>query len=205
MATLILVASERHPEFNPVFLGPEGKIKGFGPGYAPGRDDLGAVFTGVHIMSPAVLDLIPEGPCDSVRDLYLGMIRGGLPLYGFSSHAFWCEISTPFRYLQKSIEVLRNRAVTTMPDTLPAGCREVIAADSARVDPSADLEGCVLWDNSVIGANVRLRNVIVTGNIALPPQARFAEAVLTGGSEGSDRLAEKGGRREADLLIWPLS
>jgi NDP-sugar pyrophosphorylase family protein len=203
-ATLVLVPREKHPEFNPVFLGSDHRVKGFGPGYVPEEGDLAAIFTGVHIMSPQVLDLIPDGPCDTVRDLYLGMIRRGLPLYGYVSQAYWCEISTPSRYFRKSMEVLRKRGATTLPPNLPAGCRDVIAADSVVVDPSAELEGCVLWENSVIGANARLRNVIVTGNIAILPEARVAEAVVTGSSKGTDRLAEKGGRREVDLLIWPL-
>ena len=36
----------------------------------------GALFTGVHVLDPALLDRLPPGPSDSVRDLYAPMLAG---------------------------------------------------------------------------------------------------------------------------------
>jgi NDP-sugar pyrophosphorylase family protein len=199
MATLVLVPLDRNPGFNPVFLGGDGNVRGFGPGYEPQPGDTAFVFTGLHVLSPELVERIPDGPSDSVRDLYLQIIREGKRVVGFVSQAYWCETSTPARYLEKSFEVSRRKGLD----------EDIIASENSRVDPSAGVRHSIIWDQVTIGERANLNEVIAVGNITVPAGAWFAKAILTpmpGAPEGDwgDVLQSRGGRVQGELVVWPL-
>ncbi len=199
LVTLVLVPFDQNPGFNPVFLDPDHHVKGFGPRYRAEPGDAPFVFTGVHVLSPEILDRIPDGPSDSVRDLYVQLIREGKRVRGFVSQAYWCEVSTPSRYLEKSFEVIRREGWEN----------DVIAAGNSKVHPSAEVRHSIIWDQVTIGERANLNQVIAVGNITVPAGAQFANAILTPLPDASPGdfggvLLNKGGRVDGDLVIWPL-
>ena len=199
VATLVLVPLDQNPGFNPVFLSPDRQVRGFGPHYQTQPGDAPFVFTGVHVLSPQLLERIPDGPSDSVRDLYIPLISEGKRVAGFVSQAYWCETSTPSRYLEKSFEVLRRK-----------GLREdIIADETSRVCPGAKVRHSIIWDHVIIGERAYLNEVIAVGNITVPVGVRFEKAVLTPlpaapPGDGGGVLQSKGGRVQGELVIWPL-
>ncbi len=199
VATLVLVPPDQNPGFNPVFLSPDRRVRGFGPRYQPRPGDAPFVFTGVHVLSPQLLDRIPDGPSDSVRDLYVQLVSEGKRVAGFVSRAYWCETSTPSRYLEKSFEVLRRK-----------GLREdIIAAGTSRVCPSAKVRHSVIWDHVAIGERAYLNEVIAVGNISVPAGSQFEKAVLTPLPDAppgdfGEVLQSKGGRAQGALIVWSL-
>jgi len=199
LATLVLVRFDENEGFNPVFVDADRRVKGFGPRYQAEPGDAPFVFTGVHVLSPKVLDRIPDGPSDSVRDLYLQLIREGKRVNGFVSRVYWCETSTPRRYLEKSFEVLRRRSSNS----------EVIVAGNSSVDRRAEVRHCIIWDHVTIGERANLNRVIAAGNITVPAGAQFANAILTPLPDASPGdfggvLQSKGGRMQGELVVWPL-
>ncbi len=198
-ATLVLVPLDQNPGFNPVFVSPDRLVRGFGPGYRSQAGDAPFVFTGVHVLSPELLDRIPEGPSDSVRDLYVRLISEGKRVRGFVSQAYWCETSTPSRYLEKSFEVLRRKDPH----------HDVITAENSKAHPTAEVRHSIIWDQVTIGERANLNRVIAVGNITVPAGAQFGNAILTPlpdappGDFGGV-LQSKGGRLRGDLVIWPL-
>ncbi|MFB3903374.1 MAG: sugar phosphate nucleotidyltransferase [Acidobacteriota bacterium] len=199
VATMVLVPFDQNPGFNPVYISSDRRVCGFGPGYQPQPDDTPWVFTGVHILSPQLLDRIPDGPSDSVRDLYAQLVCERKKVNGFVSQAYWCETSTPERYLEKSFEVLRRKGRDD----------ENIAADSSRVHPKAEVRHSIIWDDVTIGERANLNRVIAVGNITVPAGAQFGNAILTplpdvypGGLQGV--LQNRGGRLAGELVVWPL-
>jgi len=199
LATLVLVPIDQNPGFNPVFVAKDRQVRGFGPHYQPAPGDAPFVFTGVHVLSPELLDRIPDGPSDSVRDLYMQLISEGRRVNGFVSQGYWCETSTPARYLEKSFEVLRRKGMQN----------DVITVENAKVHPSAGVRDTIIWDHVTIGERANLNRVIAVGNITVPAGAQFANAILTPlpdappGDFGGV-LQNKGGRLQGDLVIWPL-
>jgi mannose-1-phosphate guanylyltransferase len=205
LITLALVPTAGGEEFNPVYLASDSRVAGFGPAHRPAPDDRAFVFTGVHVMAPQVLDLIPEGPSDSVRDLYLRLVADKRrPIHGFVSDAYWCEISTPSRYLARSVEVLSRRGQLRLGDGLPPGSERVVAGPGCRVSGSASLASCVLWENVSVGDNVSLKNVVVADNISLPAGLRLVDSVVTARPASPEEVAARGGRHDGDNVIWPL-
>jgi len=55
------------------------------------------MFAGLHVVDPAVLDAIPQGPC-SIIDVYIELLRRERPLAGYHFSGYWSDIGTPERY-----------------------------------------------------------------------------------------------------------
>jgi len=59
------------------------------------------MFTGLHILEPAVFDYMPlHTDIFSIVDVYLAMLRSGERLMGFEMKGFWTDLGTPARYEQ---------------------------------------------------------------------------------------------------------
>ena len=180
LATLVLVPRKPKDPFRPVFLSGDGRVRAFGqdlPGRAGGP---GYVFTGVQILSPAVLDLIPEGPSDLVKHIYEPLAAQRGPVMGFVSRAHWFECSTPERYLEKSMGLLARRGLNALPGH-PGGkdCHQVVLGPGVRVPEGTSLTRCVVWDGARLGSGCRLRDSIVAGELEIPPGTRLSHAVVT--------------------------
>lgn len=202
-ATLVLVPQRGSDEFSPVFMDEDHNITRFGQ---KGEAGPAYAFTGVHVLSPEVLDFIPEGRSDTVKDLYPRLIQKGYPVRGFISDAYWCECSTARRYLQKSMEVLNRRGLANSIESgvMNARCHNVIAGRLARADQSCVIENCILWDRVRIGRNSSLRNVIISDDVDLLPETHLTDAVVTPLPQDiTPEIAAKGWIG-SNHLIWPL-
>ncbi|MGH9339811.1 MAG: sugar phosphate nucleotidyltransferase [Acidobacteriota bacterium] len=182
--TLVLVPFSEGDPFNPVLVDDDSNIIAFFGRNHPSRDRKGAakpyIFTGIHILSPQVLDFIPEGPSDTVTDLYPKLMQAGHKIKGFVSQAYWAECSTPRRYLEKSLEVLRRRDLENLLESeIEAECRSVIAGSSVEVGRGTVLENCIFWDRVEVGAGCSLKNVILTSDVRLPAGVRLDGALIT--------------------------
>lgn len=65
------------------------------------------VSTGIYVLSPEVLDRVPEGqPFDFAKDLFPLLLREGVPLRGQIMDGYWCDIGTPRAYYQCNLDAL---------------------------------------------------------------------------------------------------
>lgn len=131
------------------------------------------LFTGIHLIDPALLDLLPAGPSDSVRDLYLPMLAEGARIEGVRLRGAWYDLGAPPLYLASQLAMIRTR----VPSRPPRGCllgegaaigRGARVADSVVgrgvvIEEGALVEDSVLWDGSRIGARCVVRGSIVAG------------------------------------------
>ncbi len=99
-ATLVLADD---PEFNTVATDPTGRIRGFAP--SPAEAPAGALtFTGIQVLSPAVLDYLPAGgPGDSIA-AFRAMLADGHRLAAFVTRARWQDLGSPERYRRAARE-----------------------------------------------------------------------------------------------------
>ena len=67
------------------------------------------MFTGIHLLTPAILPAIPtSGYCD-IADVYIDLIRRGFPLFGQTMTGYWNDIGTPDRYHQAERDLQEAR------------------------------------------------------------------------------------------------
>lgn len=215
--TLVLVPVTADNSFNPVLLDNHQNIVGFSRSFRHSNDDLDLkeasgrgvqpyVFTGIHVLDEEVLDFIPDGPCDTVMDVYPRLMTQGYPVKGFISGSFWREFSTPGRYLRSSMEILqrKNLSVSSL-STLPASCRNVIAGANVSVSENSKIEDTILWNDVSIAPSCSVRNAIVVGSVRLPKNTSVENAIVTPSDADSRSHVREPAKVVDGNLFWPLN
>jgi NDP-sugar pyrophosphorylase family protein len=135
------------------------------PGAAPDGALRACMFTGVHVIAPALLDRLPrEGESDSIRHAYIPALRDGAPIAALVHDGLFHEHSTPGRYLEGNWLVLDGRARLPFPPGPATGVDPTArVADGAvlrppyRVGPGAVIEaGAVVGPYAVVGARAHV-------------------------------------------------
>jgi mannose-1-phosphate guanylyltransferase len=143
----------------------------FGPGPDPGEELRPFHFTGVHVLSPSLLDDVPSVPfeCDINRQVYPRAMEQPGGVRAFLQGGYWNDLGTPERYLEAILDVLDGRVPLARFGLDPlAGLRR--GAGGAAVHPSAEVQGEV--ERAFVGAGARLG-----------PGSTVREAVVWDGTE----------------------
>jgi len=131
---------------------------------APSGTIVERMFTGIQVVGPAVLDRLRPMFSDSVRDGYIPALQDGADIRAFVSPGYFGEHSTPERYLEGNLALLRQPELLSHP---PGPLRGIHAAASVapdarivgpvRIDRGAVVEpGCVVGPEVVVGAGARV-------------------------------------------------
>ena len=175
-------------------------------GLGPGGDALVPLhFTGVHVLSPALLDLVPASPfaCDVNRHVYPPLLASG-QVRAVVAGGYWNDLGTPERYLQANLDVLSGEAPVTLPGADPFAGLEargsrVFVAQGATVDPAARLlgpalvgpgavveagasvgPGAVLGAGSRVGRGASVERAVVWPGTAIGPGEQLSRGVAAG-------------------------
>ena len=70
------------------------------------RGAVSSLFTGVHVMDPALLDRLPAGPADIVRRPLRAAARRGGALLGVRVAGPWLDLGSPAFYLRSQLRLL---------------------------------------------------------------------------------------------------
>jgi NDP-sugar pyrophosphorylase family protein len=165
-ATLALRRNPDPHAYGPVVTDRQGRIQSLAGLPSPARGTV-SLFTGVHVMDPALLDRLPEGPSDSVRQLYAPLVAEGGQLLGVRVRGAWYDLGRPSLYRDTQLRLLPGRGrrrSLVHPRARTGGAslvRSVVGA-GARVGASARVERSILWDGAVVEARARVRRAIVT-------------------------------------------
>ncbi len=118
-ATLVLTKS---PGLNSVSISPEERIAKFHSSWeiSSSPELVTYAFTGIQVLDPYILDLIPEGTFFSSIDAYRKLITLGRPpaAYMALSHR-WADIGTPDRYKTASRDFMAKEALQNAFNPLP--------------------------------------------------------------------------------------
>lgn len=112
------------------------------------------VNTGIYILEPEIFDHIPlEGTPDFGRDIFPALLQLGLPIYGFETMGYWCDVGDQGAYLAAQQALLKEEVA--LPHASGVG-------KTAQVDPTARLLGCcMIGEGAVIGPGVVLENTVI--------------------------------------------
>jgi NDP-sugar pyrophosphorylase family protein len=167
LATLVLLPNTRRERFSIVETD-DGRITGFAGMPDPAATgEAPLMFTGIHIMEPRIFDYIPRGVfSDSVTHVYPQAIANGEIIAGHVAEGKWRELSTLGRYLDISVEMLREKGqsyfagVNSVVSTA-AAVTDTIMWDNVEVDSGARIHRCVLGDSVRLEVNEVVENSIV--------------------------------------------
>ncbi|HEV8169092.1 MAG TPA: NDP-sugar synthase [Pyrinomonadaceae bacterium] len=167
LATLVLLPNVRRERFSIVET-EAGRIKGFGR--MPVQTDEGPaplMFTGIHIMEPRILEYVPRGVfSDSVTDVYPKAMANGEILAAHVASGKWRELSTLKRYLDISVELLREEG------------KPLIAGAHASISSTAIVTDSVLWDDVEVGEGARINRAVLADKVKIGANESIENAIV---------------------------
>lgn len=190
LATLALLPNPDPRRYGPIVTDRRGRVLSLA-GRPPGARGRVSLFTGVHVVDPALFRRLPDGPSDSVRDLYAPIVGQGGLVQGVRVKGAWYDFGDPASYLAAQRRLLRQkRRVRLLAEgaRVARGARvsgSVVGA-GCRVDVGARVLDSVLWENVHIGAGALVRQSVIGDGVRVAPGERIVGQVVT--RWGSGRL-----------------
>lgn len=88
------------------------------------------VNTGIYVLSPRALDLVPHGvPFDFARDLFPLLLARSERISALPLHGYWRDIGTPESYYRAALDALGGKlSLSPAPAFLPAPAPAAVAA-----------------------------------------------------------------------------
>jgi len=179
-ATIALVEVPDPSRYGAVDLDWEGRITRFVEKPEPGKAPSNLINAGIYVLSPEVIDYIPEGRRVMIENEVFPKLAEERKLYGFEFHGFWMDIGTPEHYLQANAILLEKT-------------NGVRVSDSTKVDPSAQiLSPCHLGEHVTIGADSIIGpNTSVQDNVQIGKGCRIENSIIFNGAVIEDYSSVK--------------
>jgi len=187
LATLALRGMGKRETYSEVVTDRTGRIVSIGgrPRSGPGRVSM---FTGIHVLDSRLLERLPPGPSDSVRDLYLPMLAEGARLAGVRPAGAWYDFGRPALYRDAQLAMLRRR-----------GRSQLVVGAAARVSAGADVARSVIGARSRVGAGSRVERSVLWEDAVVEPGAQVLRAIVTAGG------VVRRGERADGVIVLPLA
>ena len=166
-ATLVLKRMKDPLEFGIVMTDDDGRVERFLEKPTWGQVFSDTINTGIYVVEPDVLDLIPiDQPYDFSSELFPTMLDKGLPLFGFVTNAYWTDVGNTDAYVQANYDALSGKVDVVLSGfELQPG---VWVGEDVEIDPTARVEGpSLIGDNVRIDAGARVGPLTVVADNAI--------------------------------------
>ncbi len=180
-ATMILTRVENPLAFGVVITDAEGRVQRFLEKPTWGEVFSDTVNTGIYILEPEVMDLVPEKrEFDFAKNLFPLLLEKGLPLYGYTAEGYWKDIGNLEQYRLAHQDIFAGKVDLAMPGTrLNKIGKEIWVGEGAHVSPEAELSGTVIVGRHTnIGRKCRITNSVVGDGCQVEDGVTLVNAVL---------------------------
>lgn len=190
-ATLLLVKRAPADELagGGVAIDRKGHAVGFRGAVLPGvpADELRRrVFGGAHVLSPGLLERVPEGPGDIISGLYQALLAEGGTIATLTTARPWHDLGKPRRYLEAALDAglrwgpLSRARISPEAQVDPsARLRRAVVEGESRIERGAFVERSLVLPGAVIGAGSRLHETIVGYGAVVPPGTSVERRLVT--------------------------
>lgn len=184
-ATIVLTRVTEPLQYGIVMTDQEGQITRFLEKPSWGEVFSDTINTGIYILEPEVLDLIPaKTEFDFSKDLYPMMLERGMPLFGYVADGYWKDIGNLHEYQLAHNDVLSGAVRVRLDGDIQGS---LIVGNDVTIAPTASVEGLVVVGNDVvIGEHARLRNCVVGEGCVIGHGAVLSDTVLWKNSQIGD-------------------
>jgi NDP-sugar pyrophosphorylase family protein len=185
-----------------------GRVRAFREKLTVDETGRNTINSGLYVMDPAILDLVPEGvACSSERELFPQLLEAGRPLYGHvpKRRGYWADVGTLEAYRQATRDLLAGAVSWTGPlvgsgVTCAEGARisspvhcpgpleleegvvlgpGVTTGPGCRIGCGSRLAGCILWEDVTVEEGCILIDTIAAAGVTIPAGTILEGAVLT--------------------------
>lgn len=180
--TMATVNVDNPYEYGIVSLLENGRIERFYEKPKPGEVFSNMVNTGIYVVEPDVLNLFNDGiKFDFSKNLFPIMLEKSIPLYGFQSKGYWCDIGTVKTYIKAHKDIFDGKVKVNIdkrevyPDTY--------IGRNVNIDNKARLKGPIyIGNNSIIReGSVIYPYTVIGNNNVINPNVEINSSVLWSG------------------------
>lgn len=205
-ATLILKKEPIPLEYGVVITGEDGRIKKFleKPGWGEVFSD--TINTGIYILEPEVMNYYKAGEnFDFGKDLFPRLLKDGIPMYGYITSDYWCDVGDLHSYMNTHVDFLEKKVFPVEDaEEVKKGIwigKGTIVEEGAQLFPpvyigkntivkkGSKIYGCtIIGDNCYLGENTSVKKSILWKNVHICNNAEIRKSVLCDGVRISDRV-----------------
>ena len=177
-ATIVLTRVKNPLQYGVVITAEDGTITRFLEKPSWGEVFSDTINTGIYILEPEVLDLVPyQEDFDFSKDLFPLLMRQGGGLFGYVATGYWRDIGNLHEYQDAHIDALRGDVRVEI-----AGRREgnlIIGENTTFAGPLPHATGTVLiGSDCTIGEEVMLSNTVIGDHCVIGPGAMLSNCVI---------------------------
>jgi mannose-1-phosphate guanylyltransferase len=181
LATLSLCEVEDPSRYGVAEMAENGQIKRFTEKPPKGTETSNLINAGVYVLSPEVLQLIPEGRAVSMeREIFPRLAADG-KLYGHIVHGLWMDIGKPEEYLQTN-KILLDALVVKPKRKSPSKfeLKSPVAMDKGVSISNGAVIGpyAVLGKNVTVGKNAQIRDSVIFSGTKIGDSAWINGAII---------------------------
>lgn len=202
--TIVAVEASDPREYGVIKVGEHNRVMGFveKPSWNQAVSNLAN--TGVYIINPECLELIPNGKkYDFASDLFPLMLERDMPIFCYHTDSYWCDVGSAEAYLKCQRDMFDGKInIPIQPvaegiyaeNGLPAGDYSIVPpvyfgenteiSDGAVIGPYA-----VIDDNCYIGSGARVKYSVVLENSWLAAGASVTGALVCSGAALKSRAS----------------
>jgi mannose-1-phosphate guanylyltransferase/phosphomannomutase len=233
-ATLVLKKQPIPLEYGIVITDEEGKITRFleKPNWGEVFSD--TVNTGIYILEPEVLNYYKPGEnFDFSKDLFPKLLRDNIPMYGYVTEDYWCDIGDLNSYKQTNFDILKCKILDEINPSIHSSeiniGRGTIISNKAKLHPPVYIgENCVIRDNALIDSysvigdnciideNANVKQSMLWNNSSIGKNSHVSGSIISDKVKllnnvniyensviGSDCCISSGATVKPDIKIWP--
>ena len=180
-ATLVLTRVPDPLAFGVVMTSEDGKITRFLEKPQWGEVFSDTINTGIYILEPEVLNLIPyQQDFDFSKDLFPLMLEQDMGLYGYVGEGYWRDVGNLDEYQQAHLDILKGNVKVEIPGTHQGS---VWIEEGAQVSENAKFEGSVIVGaDATIESGATVTNCVIGAKAHVAAGAKLRDTVLWEGS-----------------------
>ncbi len=158
------------------------------------------MFTGIAVLEPEFLAVLPDGPSCIVRQGYHAHLRAGRSIGAFVHRGYWHEHSTPSRYLRGNFNLLEGKGPVYRAEgkgpVAHLSSDAIVGQGVEFVEPYLVGAGARIEDGARVGPHV-----VLGQGARVAAKSRVARAVVWDGAEVTGHLdgAVVTGRQVVDV------
>ena len=198
--TILGVPVEDPREYGLMQIDTENRVMQFIEKPAWGQVTTNLANTGIYLLRPDVMALVPEGrPFDFAKDLFPALMERGEEIFCCTMEGYWCDIGDLGAYLRCQRDMLERKVQCALPAApqdsggvylrggMPQGDYDLVApvyiGEDVEIAPGAVVGPfAVLDDGCAIGERAKIRGSVLLQNSSISNGASLTGAIVCAGA-----------------------
>jgi len=158
------------------------RVTGFNrSGTSSGKQERILAFTGIHVINPEVLQIIPPGTTCCIIDCYRKLLeQGGTIRAHLATNHFWTDMGTPADYLKLHADLMTHKVPLYEELAAAAAGVPFVGLQHAAIGKDVKLLDWVcIGPNVIIEAGATLQRTVVWDGAVVPAGSIIQDAIVT--------------------------